>query len=123
MMRPAAIHLHLVTGDSPSSATPPYLVMIPPNVNVDSALRANAALLPTPRRAIRPASERRRRPGRRLISVTQIAGVGSFQRIGLRRPDETEGVTAHLHVAKRLRDLRHVAGDALAAGAARGVMG
>ena len=39
-----------------------------------------------------------------------------------RRRDETERVAAHVHVGDRLCDLRHVAGDALAARAAGLVM-
>src|SRR5580704_12124999 len=83
----------------------------------------NVKLLRPPRRAIRPASQRLCRPRRRLVGVTQIADVRNFHRVGLRRPHETEGVAAHHHVAEGLRDLRHVARDALAAGAARGMMG
>ena len=86
-------------------------------------LPANAALLPTPGRAIRPASQRGRCPGRRLVSMAKIAGIRNFHRLGLRRPNKAEGVAADLHVAEGLGDLRHVAGDALAAGASRGMMG
>ena len=46
-----------------------------------------------------------------------------FSGVSLRRPDEAEGVAADVDVADRLRDLGHVAGDALAAGAARLVVG
>jgi signal transduction histidine kinase len=55
--------------------------------------------------------------------VAEIAGIRNFHRLGLLRPNKAEGMAADLHVAEGLGDLRHVAGDAIAAGASRGVMG
>src|SRR5262249_39555967 len=78
--------------------------------------------LRSPRRAIVPSSQRRRRPGRRLVGVTEVAGVWNLQRVGLLRPNETECVAADFHVAEGLGDFRHMTSGADIPGAVRGVM-
>ena len=85
-------------------------------------LPANAALLRPPGRTISPASQRRRRPRRRLVGVAQIAGVRNFHRVGFRRPDKAEGVAADHNVVNGLSDFRHVAGDALGSRTSSGMV-
>jgi hypothetical protein len=76
-----------------------------------------------PRGAVFPVRQSIRRPRCRFVCMADIAGVRNFQAIGLRRIDEMEGVAADVHVGNRLFDLRHIAGDTLAAGATRGMVG
>ena len=54
--------------------------------------------------------------------MANVAGIGNLVGVRLRRRNEAEGVGVDIHVRDRLLDLRHVAGDALAARAARLVM-
>ena len=54
--------------------------------------------------------------------MTNVAGIGNLVGVRLRRRNEAEGVGVDIHVRNRLLDLWHVAGDALAACAARLVM-
>lgn len=54
--------------------------------------------------------------------MANVAGVGNLVGVGLRRRNEAEGVGVDIHVRNRLLDLWHMAGDALAARAARLVM-
>src|SRR5580704_1123244 len=72
-----------------------------------------------PRRAIPPGLQNRARPFRRFITVANVAGIGNLVGVGLRRRNEAEGVGVDVHVRNRLLDFWHVAGDALAARAAR----
>src|SRR6516225_9666063 len=115
MTTPAAIRPRARSRNRRLAPVPP-LVMAPPYTSVRRFPSENVKLLRPPRRAIRPTSQRLCRPRRRLVGVTQIAGVWNFHRVGLRRPYETEGVAADHNVAEGLGDLRHVAGDALATG-------
>ena len=70
-----------------------------------------------PWRAIAPTFECSRCPFGRFVGVTKVAGVRNLQFFGLCRPNEAEGVTANVNVSDRLRDLRHMARNAFAAGA------
>src|SRR5262249_43152485 len=70
----------------------------------------------------RQGEERRRRPSGNLIRVTEIACVRNLQRLSLLRPNEPKCMAADLHVAKSLRDWRHMTGGASAARAAESVM-
>lgn len=54
--------------------------------------------------------------------MAQVACIGDFHRLTLRRCNELKRVRTYVHVGDRLLDLGHVARDALAAGAVRGVM-
>ena len=54
--------------------------------------------------------------------MTNVAGVRDFQRLAQGGADKAEGVAANVHIAERLGDLGHVAGDALAAGAVSRMM-
>ena len=54
--------------------------------------------------------------------MTQVARIGDFQRLALRRGDELKCVCAYVHIGDCLFDLGHVSRDALAAGAVRGMM-
>ena len=51
------------------------------------------------------------------------AGVGDSGLHGFRRSDDAEGVGGDEVVLQGMLDERHVAGDALASGAVRGVVG
>ena len=78
---------------------------------------AEVRLGAAPRRAV-PAFDGRRRPARGLAGVAVRAGVGGAGRrrqIGARHAHAVIGPRVHLHVVAA----RHVAGDALRAGAAR----
>lgn len=75
-----------------------------------------------PRRAIRPGLQCIRSPGRGFVRVANVAGVGNLQRITHCRSDKMKGVAANIHIAERLGDFGHVAGDALAPLAVRCVM-
>lgn len=55
--------------------------------------------------------------------MAEIAGVRYFQPLRFRRRDEAEGMSVDLHIAQRLLNGRHVAGNALAPRAIRLVMG
>ena len=91
----------------------------PQSASADSALpREMLHYCDAPWRAIAPTSQCSCCPGGRLVSVAEIAGIRNFQCLGLRRPNEAEGVAADLHVSDGLGDLRHMAGDARAARAA-----
>jgi len=74
-------------------------------------------LLDTPRRAFRPASQNFGSPLRGFIGVTGRARVRDLVLVGHRRRDEAERVGVHFDVSDGRLDLRHVAGDALGAGA------
>src|ERR1700748_2200239 len=76
----------------------------------------------TPRRAITPTPQCRGRPGSRLVCVTKITSIGNFQLVRVRRPDKSKCVAADVNVVDGLGDLRHVAGNARAAGAVRCVV-
>ena len=54
--------------------------------------------------------------------MTVVARIGNVQSFGHGRIDETKGMAADINVGNSLGDLRHVAGDALAAGTAGFVM-
>src|SRR5262245_49849021 len=77
----------------------------------------------SPGRHIGPAAEDLPRPIGRFVRVATRTRIRNLQLVGHRRRDEPERVTADVHVGDRLLDPRHVAGNALAAGAAPGVMG
>src|SRR6266404_2378616 len=62
-------------------------------------------------------------PRRRFVRMADVARVRDFQAVGPLRIDEVEGMAADVHVCDRLLDFRHVAGDALAARAARSMVG
>ena len=49
--------------------------------------------------------------------MTLIAGVWNFKRFGVARRHEVEGMASDILVRDRLRDLRHMTGDAFVAGA------
>src|SRR5579872_7436467 len=51
--------------------------------------------------------------------MAHIARIGDLQALGPGGRDEAEGMAANVHTRNGLLDFRHVAGDALAAGAAR----
>src|SRR4029078_12817110 len=105
------------------SSLPHLDTFAPPRFGISHApdLSIRTSLRP-PRRAIVPTPQRRRRPSRRLVGVTKIAGVWNLQRLGLLRPNETECVAADLHVAEGLGDCRHMTRGAGVPRAARGVM-
>ena len=54
--------------------------------------------------------------------MTVRAWVGNFVGFGHRRTNKAERVAAHIDIGNRLLNLRHVAGDAVIAGAAGFVM-
>src|SRR5690242_15612342 len=95
-------------------APPRFGISHAPELLIRTSLRS-------PRRAIVPTSQRCRRPGRRLVGVTEIAGVWNLQRLGLLRPNETECVAADFHVAEGLGDCRHMTRGADIPRAVRGV--
>src|SRR5271168_4988917 len=74
-------------------------------------------ILRPPRRSVLPMHERVRRPLGGLVLVAFVAGIRNLQAVGEVRINEMERVASDVHVGDRLRDLGHVAGDALAAGA------
>ena len=54
--------------------------------------------------------------------MTHVARVGNFERVRHGRTHKMKRMAAHIDVAQRLRDFRHVTGDALAALTVRLVM-
>jgi hypothetical protein len=71
-------------------------------------------LLGSPRRTLRPTSQRVCRPGVRLVGVTQGTRVGNLILVRHGRRDHPEGVRVDFHVSQSGLDLRHMARDALA---------
>ena len=49
--------------------------------------------------------------------MADITGIGNLQGFGHRWRDKAEGVTSNIYVSDRLLNFRHVAGNALVAGA------
>jgi len=47
--------------------------------------------------------------------MADVARIGNFQRVGVRRTDELKRVTAHMDIGDGLLNLRHMAGHTLAA--------
>src|SRR5215472_6965244 len=82
-----------------------------------------SGLLRTPRGTVWPSLQRCCGPSIGLICVANVAGIGNLQRLRFLRPDEAEGVTADVHIVDGFSDLRHMAGNALAASTSRRVMG
>jgi len=80
-------------------------------------------LVETPGRALGPVAQGFVGPGGRFIRVTGRAGIRDFVFVCHGRGDEGESVSANFDVSDSSRDLRHVAGDALASGRAGLVMG
>ena len=80
-------------------------------------------LVETPGRALRPVAQGFGGPGGGFIRMTGRAGIWDFVLVCHGRGDEGEGVSANFDVSNSGRDLRHVAGDALASGRAGLVMG
>ena len=76
----------------------------------------------SPRGAIRPHLQGGGGPGGGFIRVADIAGIRDLQRVAHGRADKAEGVAADVHIAEGLGDLRHVAGDTVAARAVGLVM-
>ena len=64
---------------------------------------------------IGPLFQRLHRPGRRFVLVAGVTGVGHLQRFSPGGRDEAKRMAAHIHAGDCLFDLRHMAGDALAA--------
>jgi len=77
----------------------------------------------TPGRALGPVAQGFSGPGGGFIRVTGRAGIWDFVLVCHGRGDESESVSADFDVSKGGLDLRHMAGDALAAGRAGLVMG
>ena len=70
-----------------------------------------------------PFLQRLRRPRGGLVGVAHVTGIGNFEGVSLRGTNESEGVTANVHIAQCLGNLRHVTGDTIAAGATRQMVG
>ncbi len=71
-----------------------------------------------------PACQLHPRPGGVLVLVTSVAGIGNIECSGLGRRHEMERVAGDEGTARQFRlDFRHMARDALAAEAARRMMG
>jgi hypothetical protein len=75
-----------------------------------------------PWRPILPMQQSVSGPRGRLVRMADITSVRNFEAVGPLRIDEVEGMAAYVHVRERLLDLGHMAGDALTARAAGGVM-
>ena len=68
--------------------------------------------------AIRPRFQRSGCPLGQFVGVAEVTGIGNLEGLCFARGDKAEGVAADVLIGDRLLDLRHMASDALAAGAA-----
>src|SRR5437763_610129 len=85
--------------------------------------RRVALLRDSPGRYVVPAAKLLERPLVGLVRVAGCAGVGDAGLLGQHGRDEAEGVGGDEVVLDGLLDARHVAGGALASGAAGGMVG
>ena len=90
----------------------------PPTAARRNTARATTSLCRSPWRYPRPSPQCLGGPFVRPVRVTTGARIRNLELIAHRRSDELERVAAHVDVGDGLLDLRHVAGDAFAAGAA-----
>lgn len=86
-------------------------------------LDALGRLVHAPRGSFWPVAEGLGGPGGGFVGMAGGARIGNFVFVGCGRRDEREGVSVNFYVRDGGFDLRHVAGDALAAGRAWVVVG